>query len=132
MLRADRDVIRMRRLAFRRSLSVVAFENVCNSEFLKDLEGAQSFGLCLFRFALPIPNPSLQKYCATEVVRDIYGVKLGLFDVGVRFVWPAFLGKEFRQGVTSPEQLVAPVKKGCNSEGDPKMLNGVLPGSSLE
>ena len=52
-------------------------------------------------------------------------VRLGVFNVSMRIVEPAFLGKQIRQRVTDPEQLVMPVERGCDSKGCLEMVNGL-------
>jgi hypothetical protein len=72
--------------------STVAYILRC-PEFLKDLERTRGLGRRFFQHALPIPNPSLQIGCATQVVCIIDRVRLDLVEVDLRIAELVFMGK---------------------------------------
>ena len=96
-------------------------------KLLKNLGGAQSLGPRFFKPALLVPNPGLQLHrTALQVVGAVDRVRLGLFNVSLCVVEPAFAEKQHRQGTMNPKQEIVLIEKGRNSENDLEMVNRLL------
>ena len=99
------------------------FHILRNPELLVDVDRAQSFRSRLFKSMLLVPISSLLLHRITQEVYTIVRVRLGVFNVGLCIVEPAFIAKQPRQFVMDPKSLTLPVERGSNSES---WVNGLL------
>jgi hypothetical protein len=94
-------------------------------KFFKNLERAQSFGRCIFEYALFVQNASSHPHCAAQVVWVIC-VGLGLVDVCICVVEPPFGLGQNRQLIINQKQLFGPPESRRNAEGCFEMVNGLF------
>ena len=102
-----------------------AFHILCHPKPVENIDCTLSLRLSLPKPTLPVPNLGLQLYRTTQVVCVIDHVQLGVFEMSLCVAEPAFIAKQLRQFTMNPKQVVVPIKRGSNSEGYLKMVNGL-------
>jgi len=107
--------------------SSAPLQNLRSPELLIDIGSTRSLRPRLFEPVLLGPNPSPQLHRATQFVCVVDRVRLGLFDVSVRVLEPAFIEKQVRQVVMNPKRATVRPERGRNSESNLVMGNGLLP-----